>query len=86
MTGDGGLIGGFIGQDEGGEFTDCYWDTTTSRRAQGTGEGNISGITGLTTKQLKSGLPAGFDPTIWAEDPKINNGFPYLVTNPPPEK
>jgi hypothetical protein len=37
----------------------------------------------LTSKQLKSGLPAGFDPTIWAEDPKINKGFPYLIANPP---
>jgi hypothetical protein len=40
-------------------------------------------VTGLTSQQLKSGLPAGFDPCIWAEDKKINNGFPYLIANPP---
>jgi hypothetical protein len=28
-------------------------------------------------------LPEGFDPTIWAENPSINNGFPYLIANPP---
>jgi hypothetical protein len=61
-----------------------YWDTTTSGTDYGLcGDVNASGITGLTTKQLQSGLPAGFDPKIWAEDPKINNGFPYLINNPP---
>ena len=44
---------------------------------------NIDGVTGLTSKQLRSGLPDGFDPSIWAEDKKINNGFPYLINNPP---
>ena len=43
----------------------------------------IPGITGLTTAQLQSGLPAGFDPSIWAESPNINGGLPYLITNPP---
>jgi hypothetical protein len=32
---------------------------------------------------IHSGLPSGFDPTIWDENPKINNGFPYLIANPP---
>ena len=30
------------------------------------------------------GLPAGFDPAIWAQSKSINNGFPYLIANPPP--
>jgi hypothetical protein len=50
------------------------------------GAGNIAndpGITGQTTAQLQAGLPAGFDPSIWAEDPGINNGLPYLIANPP---
>jgi hypothetical protein len=81
-----GLVGGFIGESFGVSCSSCYWDTTTSGTDEGTGEGNAQGITGLTTKQLKSGLPAGFDPTIWARDKKINNGFPYLIANPPPEK
>jgi hypothetical protein len=62
---------------------DDYWDTTTSGTDDGVCGGNTSGITGLTTQQLKSGLPAGFDPTIWAESKKINNGLPYLINNPP---
>lgn len=42
-----------------------------------------SGVAGLTTEQLQSGLPAGFDPSIWGEDAKINHGLPYLLANPP---
>jgi len=79
----GGALGGFSGT--AGYFTDAYWDTTTSGTDQGTGSGNHSGLTGLTTAQLRSGLPAGFDPTIWAESKKINNGLPYLINNPPPK-
>jgi len=62
-----------------------YWDTTTSKTDNGTGDGNVAGITGLSTLQLQSGLPNGFDPAIWAENPSINNGFPYLIANPPPQ-
>jgi hypothetical protein len=50
------------------------------------GAGNIAndpGITGLTTQQLQSALPTGFDPKIWASNPNINNGYPYLRANPP---
>jgi hypothetical protein len=47
------------------------------------GSGSGAGITGETTAQLQAGLPAGFDPTIWAESPSINNGLPYLINNPP---
>jgi len=42
-------------------------------------------VTGLTTAQLKSGLPPGFDPHVWAEDKRINHGLPYLIANPPPQ-
>jgi hypothetical protein len=78
-------VGGFLGgEDE--QVSGCYWDTTTSGTTQAVGYGNDhAGITGLTTAQLKSGLPAGFDPTIWAERPKINGGLPYLINNPPPK-
>jgi hypothetical protein len=65
-------------------ITDDYWDTDTSGTNDGVCGGNLSGITGLTTQQLQSGLPTGFDPKIWAEKPNINNGFPYLINNPPP--
>jgi hypothetical protein len=28
-------------------------------------------------------LPEGFDPNVWRSDPNINNGYPYLLANPP---
>ena len=39
--------------------------------------------TGLTDAALKSALPAGFDPAIWGQSATINNGYPYLLDNPP---
>jgi hypothetical protein len=79
--------GGLIGFDNISSNSSDYWDTSTSRmkkRNEGAGTPkNDPGITGLTTEQLQSGLPSGFDPTVWAEDPKINGGFPYLIANPP---
>jgi hypothetical protein len=74
-----------VGQGDGDTTSDAYWDTKTSGTDVAVGEGSSNGITGRTTKQLKSGLPAGFDPTVWAEDKKINHGFPYLIANPPPK-
>ena len=83
-------IGGFLGYD-GGETlkTNTYWDLTTSGLSDpGQGAGNIKndpGITGLTDAQLKSGLPDGFDPNVWGQNASINNGYPYLLANPPPQ-
>jgi len=37
----------------------------------------------LTDAQLKAQLPDGFDPKIWGQSPTINNGYPYLLANPP---
>jgi hypothetical protein len=82
VSAEGGVVGGFAGGNND-KFSNCYWDTTTSGTNNGTGLGNQSGLTGLTSQQLQSGLPSGFDPTIWAEDKKINHGFPYLINNPP---
>ena len=82
-------IGGLIGDDETppGALSDTYWDTNTSGITNASqGAGNISndpGITGLTTAQLQSGLPAGFDPSIWAENANVNSGLPYLLAVPP---
>jgi hypothetical protein len=74
--------GGFLGDDEGTVASD-YWDTTTSGTTDGVDGGNEANVTGLTTAQLQAGIPAGFDPKIWAEDANINGGLPYLVSNPP---
>jgi len=80
-------IGGVVGHDDGLEknWLDVYWDTDT------TGVGNLSqgagnivndpGIVGLSDAQLKAGLPPGF--SGWGQNATINNGYPYLLQNPP---
>ncbi|MGD0143228.1 MAG: GLUG motif-containing protein [Rhizomicrobium sp.] len=84
----GSTMGGLVGESPAEEvFIDDYWDTTTSGITNlSQGVGNISNqlhITGLTTAQLQSGLPTGFDLSIWGEDPSINGGLPYLLAQPP---
>lgn len=87
--GTGSLLGGLIGDDgsSSGSISFAYWDLDTSGISDPSqGAGNIPndpGITGLSTEQFQSGLPDGFDPAIWAESATINNGFPYLLANPP---
>jgi len=87
--GAGSSIGGLIGEDQApaGFLTNVYWDTTTSGITNlSQGAGNVSddpGITGLSTTQLQSGLPTGFDTRIWAESAGINGGLPYLRFLPP---
>jgi hypothetical protein len=70
-------------------LSDLYWDTTTNPLLpanQGMGsEPDYPGIVGRTTNQLKKKLPGGFASKVWARDPNINNGFPYLINNPPPQ-
>jgi hypothetical protein len=90
-AGLGSLVGGLVGDDEApsGSLDATYWDTDTSGITNlGQGAGNIAndpGITGLTTAQFQSGLPAGFDPSVWAEKSYINGGLPYLLDTPPPK-
>jgi filamentous hemagglutinin family protein len=84
----GSTIGGLVGESSSDVvFDDDYWDMTTSgitNPSQGVGNIlNQAHITGLTTAQFQSGLPTGFDPTVWAEDPSINDGLPYLLASPP---
>jgi len=60
--------------------------THITNLGQGAGNiGNDPGISGLATAQFQSGLPAGFDPSTWAEDSNITNGLPYLIHNPLPK-
>ncbi|MBV9992400.1 MAG: hypothetical protein JOZ72_14055 [Alphaproteobacteria bacterium] len=85
-SGSGNAVGGFVGIDQGIlAMTDDYWDIDTSGQNHSAGnDPNDVGITGLTTAEFQSGLPSGFRSTIWAEDPTINNGLPYLRANVPP--
>jgi hypothetical protein len=77
-----GLTGGFVGQTQVA-FSDDYWDVTTTKQNTGGGNGNVAGITGLTSNELRSGLPDGFTPGIWAQKRTLNKGFPYLIGNAP---
>src|SRR5262249_23699712 len=56
--GAGSTLGGLIAVNSGdpGSVTSSYWDK------QATGQNASAAGTGLTTPQLSSGLPAGFDP------------------------
>lgn len=73
--------GGLIGEFQKPSNPSGYWDIDTV--SKGCGVGVCNNIVGLTTAQFQSGLPAGFDPKIWGENATINNGFPYLLANPP---
>jgi hypothetical protein len=84
-------IGGWIGyEDTNGNYKSAhnYWDLNTSNVPNmGQGVGNVAnaqGVKGLHTKRFVSQLPQGFSNKVWAEDPAINNGYPYLIANPPP--
>ncbi|HLY07024.1 MAG TPA: hypothetical protein VKR31_14860 [Rhizomicrobium sp.] len=88
VTGSGSdLIGGLAGMDISHRgFTDTYWDTTTSGLAEGVGRSNNGNDgTPLTSRQLRSGLPAGFKPSVWRETGQTNHGFPWLRGAPPPK-
>jgi hypothetical protein len=86
----GGNVGGFVGDDLSSSLSVDYWDFDTSgitNPHQGAGNRpDDPGITGLTDAQLKSGLPDGFNLSVWGQSPSINNGYPYLLANPPPKK
>jgi hypothetical protein len=92
-VGSGTYVGGWVGDDyhngKRGNRTADYWDLDTSGigdPSQGAGNvKNDKGVTGLTDAELKGALPDGFDPDVWRQSPDINNGYPYLIANPPPK-
>jgi hypothetical protein len=84
IGGTGICSGGFAGEDNFTNDGDNYWDLDTSGTSQATCSGSVSDVLGLTTAQFKSGLPDSFDPTVWGQSSNINNGYPYLIANPPP--
>lgn len=84
------FLGGVIGADDGSSNDAAYWDLDTSgieNPAQGAG--NVyddSGLKGFDDKSFRRAAMRNLDPAVWAEDAKINNGYPYLIANPPPRK
>jgi hypothetical protein len=89
VTGHSNAVGGFVGDVASDSNTDDYWNLDTSGiddPHRGAGDfPDDPGITGLTDAQLKSGLPADFSPKVWGQSASINNGYPYLLANPPPQ-
>jgi hypothetical protein len=82
------VIGGILGADfDNIANADNYWDLDTSgisSRSHGAGmPPNDRGLMGLTTSAFLSALPTGFDAMIWGQNKKINDGYPYLLANPP---
>jgi hypothetical protein len=78
--------GGVTGSAEANlHFSSVYWDVDTTTQAQGCGTGDCGSVSGLTDAELRFALPAGFDPKVWGQSPSINNGYPYLLANPPPQ-
>jgi len=80
----GGLVGYAYHPDA---YKNDYWDIDTSGRTSGCGKHKPKDacrhVDGLSDAALKSALPVGFNPAIWAQSPSINNGYPYLIANPP---
>jgi hypothetical protein len=82
------FVGGVIGVDASGfNNFDNYWDLDTSGvsdPSQGAGSPQDDlGLTGLTTAQFLAKLPSGFAKTTWRQGGAINDGYPYLLGNPP---
>jgi filamentous hemagglutinin family protein len=61
-------------QPGSGAITNSFWNTETS------GQKTSDGGTAMTSRQLASGLPAGFDPAVWTILP--DPSFPYFPWAP----
>ena len=58
-----------------GTATNSYWDTQT------TGQDTSAGGSPMTSAQLGSGLPPGFDPAVWRS---ASGSYPFLTGQPDP--
>lgn len=94
VAGNGSFVGGIDGRNENwqsvvyGTVTNSYWNSETSGVVHGTGSALTNAAwevgAGLTTAQLKSGVPTGFDPAVWAIIGPVNSGYPSLQWQIPP--
>jgi len=53
---------GFLGWLESGSVNNCYWDTEKSGQAAGVAQGDSSGVTGVTSNELKELILSGLLP------------------------
>ncbi len=79
-------VGGLIGRQSGGPISASYWDTETSGRSNGAGQGDVDADLGKTTAQLQSpttntGIYSGWSTTIWDFDDEDTDGdeYPSLI-------
>jgi hypothetical protein len=83
-----GFTGGLISSEltNPPDISHAVWDaqTTGQGRCIATWDPDPTGCNGMKTRRLKSRLPAGFKPANWGLAPATNNGYPYLINNPPP--
>ena len=75
-------VGGFIGKSVHGRNRADYWDLDTSGQSSAC-DRNCGDVTGLSDAALRSGLPGGFDAAVWGQSASVNDGYPYLIANPP---
>lgn len=76
VTGGAGQVGGLIGRNQGGIVQNSFWDVQSS--GQVTSEGGLPRTT-LEMRDINNYLPYGWNfQTIWAIDPDVNNGYPFL--------
>jgi hypothetical protein len=85
--------GGIGGSTSFAEFINCYWNIDSTQKISGSSAAQKKGLGGgnsanttkpLTTDEMKQRLSfGGFDfNSVWAIDPAINDGYPYLGALP----
>jgi Secretion system C-terminal sorting domain/The GLUG motif len=74
-------VGGLVGYNSG-TVNNCFWDTESS--GQSSSAGNAIGEISENMKLESTYTDQGWDfTTIWTIDEINNNGYPYLINNPP---
>jgi hypothetical protein len=89
-AGGSSVIGGLVADGSLLEPSADYFDVTTSHMPAKDGVG-ICGfrqqcrrtVLGLHDSELRAALPTGLSTQYWAQSAAINNGYPYLIANPP---
>lgn len=86
-----GYLGGVIGYDNSpaGSNNLGLWDfDTTGVTNANQGAGNVfndPGLKGYPEMNFRKAAMRKLDHSVWAQSPSINNGYPYLIANPPPQ-
>jgi len=80
VSGVGDNLGGLIGLSEGASIFNSFWDINFSGQETSAGD-----EIGKTTEEMKTQSTfSGWDfSTVWAINSNVNEGYPYLINNPP---